>query len=173
MSSGCASPPPPPQIDIPDLYQIYRRLRRAAPGPIDADADEDRARGWSPASDAEGGSGLDEDHDEDPEELVRGSSPTSGSHGGATLDADDDEDAEARVHSLSPAPPPSHYEVLEIDWRASAQEVRAAYKKAALRTHPDKPSGSTAAFQLVQEAFAVLSDTTSRARYHESVGLSV
>eukprot|EP00746_Dinoflagellata_sp_MGD_P002767 gnl/MRDRNA2_/MRDRNA2_105413_c0_seq1.p1 gnl/MRDRNA2_/MRDRNA2_105413_c0~~gnl/MRDRNA2_/MRDRNA2_105413_c0_seq1.p1 ORF type:complete len:337 (+),score=65.92 gnl/MRDRNA2_/MRDRNA2_105413_c0_seq1:41-1051(+) len=47
------------------------------------------------------------------------------------------------------------YAVLGVHRGASLQELRAAHKKAVLRTHPDKAGthGSTASFQAVQDAF--------------------
>lgn len=43
------------------------------------------------------------------------------------------------------APAPGHYGTLGIDQGASQEEVRRAFRAAALRTHPDKASGSSAA----------------------------
>ena len=123
--------------------QLYRMLVCDAPANCN--------RHWHGSNDEDTSSDADDDED-------------------TSSDADDDEGPP--VHSLSPAPPRSHYEVLEIDWHASMQEVRAAYKRQALRSHPDKPSGSTAAFQLVSQAFAVLSEWASRDAYDVSVRLS-
>lgn len=70
-----------------------------------------------------------------------------------------------------------YYEVLEIERSASAQEIKAAYRNAALKHHPDKNPGDKAAeekFKEASEAYAVLSDADKRARYdrfgHASVG---
>lgn len=46
--------------------------------------------------------------------------------------------------------------VLGVKEDATPQEVTKAYHKAALRTHPDKPGGSDAAFLEVQEAYKLL-----------------
>ncbi|ETS78014.1 hypothetical protein PFICI_10076 [Pestalotiopsis fici W106-1] len=64
------------------------------------------------------------------------------------------------------------YELLGIDREATAEQIKSAYRKQALRTHPDKISGSDAEkeaakekFQEVALAYAVLSDPTRRKRY--------
>ncbi len=56
---------------------------------------------------------------------------------------------------------PNYYEVLGVTQSASADEVRRAYKKEALKHHPDRNPGNAAAeaqFKLVNEAYQVLSD---------------
>lgn len=58
------------------------------------------------------------------------------------------------------------YEVLEVSRKASDEELKKAYRKAALRTHPDK-GGSEEAFQRVGMAYDVLSDPVRRARYDQ------
>ena len=69
-----------------------------------------------------------------------------------------------------------YYEVLGIGRRAKADEIKAAYRKAALRHHPDKNPGDAASeerFKEAAEAYTVLSDPDKRARYdrfgHEGV----
>ena len=66
-------------------------------------------------------------------------------------------------------PPPTHYDVLGVEPDASADELRAAYKRAARRAHPDH-GGSHAAMRAVNVAWEVLSDPDSRRRYDESLG---
>jgi molecular chaperone DnaJ len=61
-----------------------------------------------------------------------------------------------------------HYEVLGVQRGASAIEVKAAYRKLALRWHPDRNPGDVAAeerFKEVSHAYAVLSDEDKRAHY--------
>uniref|UniRef100_A0A1B0DE72 DnaJ homolog subfamily C member 21 n=1 Tax=Phlebotomus papatasi TaxID=29031 RepID=A0A1B0DE72_PHLPP len=62
-----------------------------------------------------------------------------------------------------------HYEVLNIERSADEGEIKAAYRKLALRWHPDKnlddPEGAKGQFQLVQQAYEVLSDPHERAWY--------
>lgn len=61
-------------------------------------------------------------------------------------------------------PLPDHYGVLGISEAASSEEVRAAYRSSALRTHPDK-GGDTSVFAAVQSAHEVLSDPDKRTEY--------
>ncbi|KAJ6670475.1 DNAJ PROTEIN JJJ1-like protein [Salix viminalis] len=65
-----------------------------------------------------------------------------------------------------------HYEVLGLSRDSSPEEIRSAYKKLALRRHPDKlvQSGlsqaeATAQFQELVQAYEVLSDPKERAWY--------
>ncbi|KAK2825680.1 hypothetical protein FQN49_007473 [Arthroderma sp. PD_2] len=65
-----------------------------------------------------------------------------------------------------------YYELLEIDPSATFQEVRDAYKKAALKYHPDRvPADSperaerTKKFQQVNDAYYTLSDKNRRSAY--------
>ncbi|KAI1476937.1 DnaJ-domain-containing protein [Daldinia eschscholtzii] len=68
--------------------------------------------------------------------------------------------------------PPNYYKILEVSETATTQQIRDAYKRAALKTHPDRvPSNSperparTRKFQLVNDAYYTLSDTTRRREY--------
>ena len=63
---------------------------------------------------------------------------------------------------------PSHYDVLGLVGegnKASTEEIKRAYKSAALRCHPDKNGGDVAAFVAVNRAFETLSDPASRRAY--------
>ncbi|MBX3731081.1 MAG: molecular chaperone DnaJ [Verrucomicrobiae bacterium] len=60
------------------------------------------------------------------------------------------------------------YEVLEVTRTATAEDIKKSYRKLALRYHPDKNAGDTAAeerFKEVGEAYEVLSDPDKRATY--------
>lgn len=59
----------------------------------------------------------------------------------------------------------NHYQVLEIPENADEALIRKAYKKAALKTHPDKPSGSAEKFKAVVEAQEILLDTHKRLEF--------
>ncbi|KAJ7675360.1 DnaJ domain-containing protein [Mycena rosella] len=68
---------------------------------------------------------------------------------------------------------PDYYKLLNISKTASHDEIRTAYKKESLRTHPDRIANATAAekkkatekFQAVADAYYVLSDATRRREY--------
>ena len=63
---------------------------------------------------------------------------------------------------------PDYYEVLSISRTATASEISTAYRKMAIKYHPDKNPGDEEAiskFKLAAEAFEVLNDTDKRARY--------
>src|SRR5687768_8324632 len=69
------------------------------------------------------------------------------------------------------------YEVLGVQREASADEIRKAYRQAALKNHPDRNPGDAAAearFKEATEAYSVLSDAEKRANYdrfgHAGVG---
>lgn len=61
-----------------------------------------------------------------------------------------------------------YYEILAVDRKATAEDIKKAYRKAALKHHPDKNSGdkeSEQKFKDAAEAYEVLSDPEKRARY--------
>ena len=68
-----------------------------------------------------------------------------------------------------------YYEVLGVAKGASADEIKKAFRKAAIEHHPDK-GGEEAKFKEVNEAYEVLKDTSKRQRYdqfgHAGVGSS-
>lgn len=60
-----------------------------------------------------------------------------------------------------------YYDILGIPSSATAEEIRAAYRKQSLRWHPDRNEGrdTTQQMQDVNEANTILKDTTKRQRY--------
>lgn len=61
----------------------------------------------------------------------------------------------------------SHYETLSIERTASSDEIKKAYRKTALKFHPDKCGAPSAdeAFKKVSKAFKMLADPDERAHY--------
>ena len=63
-----------------------------------------------------------------------------------------------------------YYEVLGIIKSASPEEIKKAYRKSALKNHPDKNKGDKAAeakFKEASEAYHVLSDKERRGNYDQ------
>lgn len=62
-----------------------------------------------------------------------------------------------------------YYEILGVNKKASADEIKKAYRKLAVKWHPDKnPNNKVAAeekFKKISEAYAVLSDEEKRRNY--------
>ncbi|KAL4730009.1 hypothetical protein ACLX1H_002039 [Fusarium chlamydosporum] len=68
--------------------------------------------------------------------------------------------------------PPNYYAILEVSETATTQQIRDAYKRAALKTHPDRVANDsperaerTRKFQLVNDAYFTLSEPTRRREY--------
>ncbi|MDN5201980.1 DnaJ domain-containing protein [Fulvivirgaceae bacterium BMA10] len=64
-----------------------------------------------------------------------------------------------------------YYKILEIRSGASHDEVKKAYRRLAVRYHPDKNKyeGANALFNEINEAYQVLGDAKKRAAYDESI----
>ncbi|KAB2966547.1 MAG: molecular chaperone DnaJ [Thermoanaerobaculia bacterium] len=69
---------------------------------------------------------------------------------------------------MPPSTTRDYYEILGVARDASADQIKSAYRKHALKYHPDRNPGDHAAeerFKEAAEAYAVLSDDARRARY--------
>jgi DnaJ family protein A protein 2 len=62
-----------------------------------------------------------------------------------------------------------YYNVLGISKGASVDEIKSAYKKLALKNHPDR-GGDKDVFQKIQQAYEVLSDDKKRSDYDNPMG---
>ena len=63
-----------------------------------------------------------------------------------------------------------YYKALGVERKASADDIRKAYRKLAMQYHPDKNPGDKKAedkFKEINEAYQVLSDEQKRARYDQ------
>jgi curved DNA-binding protein CbpA len=72
-------------------------------------------------------------------------------------------------------PPPDYYQTLNIPPTATAPQIRDAYKRCALKSHPDRvPADSaerparTRQFQAINDAYYTLSDPTRRRDYDDA-----
>ncbi len=63
-----------------------------------------------------------------------------------------------------------YYKILGVDKKASEDEIKRAYRKLALKYHPDRNPGDKQAeekFKDINEAYQVLSDSAKRTRYDQ------
>lgn len=62
-----------------------------------------------------------------------------------------------------------YYEILQVAKNSSDVDIKKSYRKLAMKWHPDKnpenPDEASAKFQLIGEAYDVLSDPEKRAIY--------
>jgi len=71
---------------------------------------------------------------------------------------------------MPPSPKHDYYETLGVTRKASAKDIRTAFRKLARKYHPDLNPGDKAAeekFKQLQEAYDVLSDTKKRQMYDQ------
>jgi curved DNA-binding protein len=63
-----------------------------------------------------------------------------------------------------------YYKVLGVDRKANTQDIKKAYRKLAMKYHPDRNPGNKQAeetFKEINEAYQVLSDSEKRTRYDQ------
>jgi curved DNA-binding protein len=67
-------------------------------------------------------------------------------------------------------PNSDYYKILNVSPEASSEEIKRAYRKLALQTHPDRNPGDARAeehFKQINEAYGVLSDPQKRTQYDQ------
>ncbi len=60
-----------------------------------------------------------------------------------------------------------YYDILGVGKTASADEIRKAYRKLAVKYHPDKEGGDEEKFKEISQAYETLKDTTKRQQYDQ------
>lgn len=63
----------------------------------------------------------------------------------------------------------NYYKILGLDQSCSQEDVKKAYKKLAIKYHPDKNNGNDEQFKKITEAYEVLSDPEQRRHYDNPV----
>jgi DnaJ-class molecular chaperone len=63
----------------------------------------------------------------------------------------------------------SYFAILGISQKASADEIRSAYRRLAKEFHPDHYTGSSERFRDIQEAYSVLGNRRRRRQYEQSI----
>jgi len=64
---------------------------------------------------------------------------------------------------------PTFYDILGVSPASEPEIIKQAYKKLALRYHPDREDGDGSKFIEIREAYEVLSDSVKRLEYDKSL----
>jgi molecular chaperone DnaJ len=79
----------------------------------------------------------------------------------------------SKTHGGVVMPKRDYYEILGVSKSASPDEIKKAFRRAAIEHHPDK-GGDAEKFKEINEAYEILKDTDKRQRYdqfgHAGVG---
>ncbi|KIV89057.1 hypothetical protein PV10_08670 [Exophiala mesophila] len=99
-------------------------------------------------------------------------SATSREHSQGNQDRKFTPQQKAEVIRIRRCSPTSFYEILSVEKTSSDGEIKKAYRKISLLTHPDKNGydGADEAFKMVSRAFQILSDPDKKSRYDQFGG---
>ena len=64
-----------------------------------------------------------------------------------------------------------YYGILGVDWDATLDQIKSAYRSKAKQLHPDRYAGGSESFRDVQEAYEVLCDPVRRKEYDANLAL--
>eukprot|EP00927_Polykrikos_kofoidii_P069073 TRINITY_DN6446_c0_g7_i1.p1 TRINITY_DN6446_c0_g7~~TRINITY_DN6446_c0_g7_i1.p1 ORF type:complete len:764 (-),score=153.33 TRINITY_DN6446_c0_g7_i1:167-2458(-) len=96
---------------------------------------------------------------------VAGAIPSTAKAKGLAAASTFTEPAQKFVAITNPEKQRRCYEVLGVPRNATPDEMRKAYRRLALKVHPDKPGGDVKAFQMLSQAFELLYDPPKRTAY--------
>ena len=69
-------------------------------------------------------------------------------------------------------PDKNYYQILELDQNTDSDQIKRAYRRLALKYHPDRNPGDSSSeeqFKLISEAYAVLIDSEKRRQYNQTL----
>ncbi|EED23802.1 ER associated DnaJ chaperone (Hlj1), putative [Talaromyces stipitatus ATCC 10500] len=112
-----------------------------------------------------------------PSATASGADSSSGSarsreHNSGNQDRKYTPEQKAAVLRVRRCSPTAFYEILAVEKTATDGEIKKAYRKLSLLTHPDKNGyeGADEAFKMVSRAFQILSDADKKSRYDKFGG---
>ncbi|KAJ5501432.1 Heat shock protein DnaJ N-terminal [Penicillium expansum] len=97
---------------------------------------------------------------------------TSRDHKQGNQDRKYTDDQKAAVLRIRKCQPTAFYEILLVERSSTDNEIKKAYRKQSLLTHPDKNGyeGADEAFKMVSRAFQILSDEEKKSKYDKFGG---
>ena len=63
---------------------------------------------------------------------------------------------------------PDFYDIIGVNKDATPEQIKKQYRKLSLDLHPDRPNGDRSKFELLKEAYEMLSDKDKRRQYDMS-----